>query len=395
MKQHSSQSAGVLVRQGQGEASYRAFVPHLLPPKLDYEAALVRALSEADRALGELAGLGRTMPNPQLLIRPFIRREAVLSSRIEGTQADVSDVYAYEAGQTSSSGARTAPSEADVREVLNYIHALEYGLERIHSLSLSLRLLRELHERLMAGVRGDAATPGEFRRSQNWIGPPGCTLNPARFVPPPVPEMHGALDAFEKYLHQEDEYPPLVRLAFIHYQFEAIHPFLDGNGRIGRLLLSLLLVHWDMLPEPLLYLSAYFERRRQEYYDHLLVVSEGSAWHGWVLFFLRGVAQQARDAVVRAKRLQDLQQEWRQHLIQTQARSALLLLADQLFITPFLTVPQAQQILGMTYPSAKANIDRLVEAGILQRWVDNTYSKMFAAEKILHAVERNSQQLIV
>lgn len=176
----------------------------------------------------------------------------------------------------------------------------------------------------------------------------------------------------------------------IHYQFEAIHPFLDGNGRIGRLLLSLLLVHWDMLPEPLLYLSAYFERRRQEYYDRLLAVSEGGAWRDWVLFFLQGVAQQARDAVVRAKRLQDLQQEWRQRLIQAKARAALLLLADQLFITPFLTVPQAQQMLGMTYPSAKANIDRLVEAGILQQLGGGSYGKLFVADNILQAVEQET-----
>jgi Fic family protein len=212
---------------------------------------LVRTLSDADRALGELAGLGRTMPNPHLLIAPFIRREAVLSSRIEGNQADITDLYAYEAGQLPLfTEVKPVPPEADVKEVGNYVTAMEYGLNRLHTLPVSLRLIRKLHERLTEGVRGERATPGEFRRSQNWIGSPGCTLNDSEFTPPPVPEMHDALDAFEKYLHTENAYHPLLRLAFIHHQFEAIHPFLDGNGRIGRLLISLLLVNWDLLPLP-------------------------------------------------------------------------------------------------------------------------------------------------
>jgi Fic family protein len=296
--------SGRLVRAGEEPAIYWAFVPHPLPPHLPLEPSLVRLLSDADRALGELAGLARTLPNASLLIPPFLRREAVLSSRIEGTRAGLAELYAYEAGQPVS-----PPS--DVREVHNYVRAFEYGLERIHTLPVSLRLLRELHQRLMEDVRGEQATPGEFRRSQNWIGPPGCTLNQAHFVPPPVPEMNEGLDAFEKYIHGDDPSPPLIRLALIHYQFEAIHPFLDGNGRIGRLLISLLLAHWNLLPLPLLYLSAFFERNRQQYYDLLLAVSERGACSDWVSFFLRGVLAQATDANRRAKRLQDLQAEWR------------------------------------------------------------------------------------
>ncbi len=192
--------------------------------------------------MSELAGAGRTMPNPHLLIGPFVRREAVLSSRIEGTQADSADLYAYEVGQLPLPGLEPAPPEDDVREVLNYVRALEYGLARLDSLPVSLRLIRELHERLLAGVRRAYATPGEFRRRQNWIGPVNCTLNDASSVPPPVPQMHEALAAFERYLHDAGVHPPLVRLALGHYQFEAIHPFVDGNGHIGRLLISLLLV---------------------------------------------------------------------------------------------------------------------------------------------------------
>jgi len=379
--------SGQLLKVGQGDAAYWAFVPHPLPPVLPLDAELIRILSDSDRALGELAGLGRAMPNPHLLIGPFVRREAVLSSRIEGTQTDITDLYAYEAGQLPLPGLKPPPPESDVREVLNYVRALEYGLERVTTLPVSLRLIRELHERLMEGVRGAKATPGEFRRSQNWIGRPGCTLNDADFVPPPVNEMYDALDAFEKYLHWGNDYPPLVRLAFIHYQFEAIHPFLDGNGRIGRLLLSLLLVNWNLLPLPLLYLSAYFEHHRQDYYDLLLAVSERGNWREWVGFFLRGVAEQARDTIVRAKRLQDLQLEWRQRLTQARASALLLRLADSLFESPVLTIPDAQRILGVRqYHSAQRNVEKLVAAGILQQAGESSYGRTFLAEEILRAI---------
>jgi Fic family protein len=379
--------SGRIINIGRGDAAYRAFVPHPLPPALDFDAEMVRALSEADRALGELAGLGRAIPNPHLLIGPFIRREAVLSSRIEGTQADIADLYAYEAGQPALPGRKPAPPESDVREVLNYVRAMEYGLERLHTLPVTLRFIRELHERLMEGVRGGRATPGEFRRSQNWIGSPGCTLNEAAYVPPPVPEMTDALYAYEKYLHAENDHPPLARLAFIHYQFEAIHPFLDGNGRIGRLLISLLLAHWNLLPLPLLYLSAFFERRRQDYYDLLLGVSARGAWREWTLFFLRGVAEQSRDANSRAKRLQDLQIEWRQRLSQGRASALPLRLMDSLFEAPSLTIPQAQRILNVTYMSARGNVEKLVQAGILRQMGEGSYGKVFVAEDIIKITE--------
>ncbi len=386
IEQFRTSPSGRLLKIGSGEAAYWAFVPHPLPPTLRFDAELVRTLSDADRALGELAGLGRAMPNPHLLIGPFIRREAVLSSRIEGTQADIADLYAYEAGQLPLPGLKPAPPESDVREVLNYVRAMEYGLERLSTLPVSLRLLCELHERLMEGVRGEQATPGEFRHSQNWIGRPNCTLNDATFVPPPVPEMLEALGTLDKYFHQASELPPLVRLGLIHYQFEAIHPFLDGNGRIGRLLISLLLVNWNLLPLPLLYLSAYFELRRQEYYDLLLVVSERGAWQDWLIFFMRGVAEQARDAVTRAKQLQDLQLEWRKRLTHARASALLLRLADSLFESPLLTIPQAQRILNLTYRSAQLNVEKLIAAGILQSVDDSSYGKSFLAAEILEII---------
>jgi len=377
--------SGKVIQVWQGNPPYAAFVPNPLPPEIAFETELVRALSEADRALGELAGLGRMMPNPNLLIQPFIRREAVLSSRIEGTQTDIQNLYAYEIQHLALFGEKAEELEADAHEVSNYVRALEYGLKRVKKLPVSLRLIRELHEHLMKGVRGERARPGYFRDSQNWIGAPGCALADATFVPPPPPEMNQALDAFEKYLHADDPVPPLVRLACVHYQFEAIHPFLDGNGRIGRLLISLLLSEWNLLPQPLLYLSAYFERRRDTYYDSLLAVSERGAWREWVLFFLQGASEQARDALIKAKKLQDLQHTWHQRV--TQARSSALLprLIDHLFSSPIVTIPRVEKLLKVTYHSAKLNVDKLVEAKILVP-TDARHNKAFIALDILKII---------
>ncbi|NSW79434.1 MAG: Fic family protein [Chthonomonadetes bacterium] len=381
-----------LLRVGSGDIAYWAFVPPPLPPQLTFDRTGLHHLSEADRAIGELAGLARALPNPHLLIKPFMRREAVLSSRIEGTQADLADLYAYEAGQLVLPSLRDADIPSDVREVHNYVLALEYGLERVNTLPVSLRLIRELHEKLMHGVRGEHATPGEFRRSQNWIGPPGCTLNEAVFVPPPVDQMHQALDALEKYIHEPDEYPPLVRLALIHYQFEAIHPFLDGNGRVGRLLITLLMVHWNLLPTPLLYLSAFFEKHRQEYYERLLRVSTHGEWYAWVYFFLRGVTEQARDAVSRARKLQDLREEWRNALQQARASALQIRLIDLLFESPILTIPQAQQYLGVTYRSAQSAIGRMMAIGALEPLDSRRYGKRFIARRILDVLTQDAPE---
>jgi Fic family protein len=377
--------SGKLLRVGQGETAYRAFVPDPLPPSMDWDLALAHELSKADRALGELAGLGRTIPNPHLLIQPFLRREAVLSSRIEGTQTDLADLYVYEAGQLPLPSIKTPPPESDLREVLNYVRALEYGLQRLDKFPVSLRLIREVHERLMKGVRGGHATPGEFRTRQNWIGAPSCTLNEASFVPPLVEEMQTALGGLEHYLHDEDQTPPLARLAYIHYQFEAIHPFIDGNGRIGRLLIILLLVHWNLMPMPLLYLSAYFERNRSQYYDLLMAVSQRSAWREWLVFFLRGVQEQSFDAAQRGKQLQDLQADWQKRLAGVRSARALLL-TNSLFEIPYVTIPQAAKLLNVTYQTADSSIKRLVDAGILKKIGKDSYNKTFAAVDILKII---------
>ncbi len=274
-----------------------------------------------------------------------------------------------------------------MREVANYVTALEYGLGRLKDLPVSLRLIREMHERLMHGVRGEYMTPGEFRRSQNWIGPPGCLLMDATFVPPPVDEMKEALGELEKYLHAPSTLPPLVRLALIHYQFEAVHPFLDGNGRIGRLLLTLLLCAEGLLPQPLLYLSAYFERHRQEYYDLLLGVSQAGRWHDWVMYFLRGVAEQSQDAVKRSSRLLDLRQEYRQKLQSARASALLLQLVDELFSYPAISIARAAKRLDVTPRSAQLNVDRLMDEGILEEATGRKRNRVFIAPGIIRIIE--------
>jgi Fic family protein len=343
---------------------------------------LVEGLSTADRALGELSGLGRSLPNPHLLIIPFTRREAVLSSRIEGTRASLSDLYTYEAIQLSMFAA--AP---DVLEVYNYVRALEYGLDRLRTLPLSLRLLREVHARLMEGGRGEHQTPGEFRRSQNWIGAPNCTLDAAAFVPPPVPEMLEALDAFEKYLYAAPTFPPLVRLGLIHYQFEAIHPFLDGNGRIGRLLITLLTCAWGLLPTPLLYLSAFFEARRQTYYDLLLSVSQRGAWQDWLNFFLQGVAEQALDALTRARHMADLRERYRAQFQGERAAARLLQAVDLLFARPVLSVSQVSEALGVSFVSAQRYVNRLEQAGVLREVTGHARNRVYMADQVLRNLE--------
>jgi Uncharacterized conserved protein len=259
-------------------AGYKSFIPNPLPPQFEWDNALVSSLSRADHILGMLAREGARLPNPHLLMRPFIAREAVLSSKIEGTQATLGEVLAQEAGFV------TGRNPDDLQEVHNYIIALNYGIERLKEFPLSLRLIKEIHEKLMQGVRGSHATPGEFRRSQNWIGIPGCTLNTAKYVPPAPDELMNCLGSFEQFLYDRT-FPPLIHIALCHYQFEAIHPFLDGNGRVGRLLITLLLIERNLLPAPLLYLSAFFEATRDEYYKQLFDLSSRGAWHNWFSYF--------------------------------------------------------------------------------------------------------------
>ena len=366
-------------RTVRGRGGYRAFVPAPLPPPIAWDVDLVGALSRADQAIGRLAGEGRRLPNPHLFISPFVHREAVLSSRIEGTRTTLGELLAARAGVPSGS------DPADLHEVGNYVTALEYGLGRLDTLPLSLRLLREIHERLMRGVRGDTATPGEFRRSQNWIGPLGCSLRDATYVPPPVDELMACLDALERFLHDE-KLPPLAHAALAHAQFEAIHPFLDGNGRIGRLLVTLLLVVRHVLPSPLLYLSAWFEATREEYYAHLLAVTRDGAWEPWLVYFLTGVCTQAEDALARIQDIDDLHERWQEELAGTQSGRPEQVL--RLFVeNPFRTARGIAQELDVAYTTARRAIDRLEEAGIVSLVGAGKRNRVYCARAMLDILE--------
>lgn len=311
-------------------------------------------LSDADRALGRLAGTGRLLPNPHLLVQPYITREALASSRIEGTQASLSDVFDAQARDLA---------EGPVREVTNYIAALDRGLDLLATLPVSRRLLCEVHGVLLADVRGQERMPGEVRRSQNWIGSPDNRPETALFVPPAVEDMEVAFSDLERFIHDDALIPPLIKIAMVHYQFETIHPFLDGNGRLGRLLIAFLLVERQLLPQPLLYLSAYFERRRGDYYDRLQGVRERGELREWLNFFLTGVTEQAVDAVTRAERLVDLREDYRVRLIGDRSRAVEVV--DLVFQNPVLTTNRIAAQLGMTIQSALNHVRRLEREGIV------------------------------
>ncbi|HVN54910.1 MAG TPA: Fic family protein [Anaerolineaceae bacterium] len=380
-KQYRSQEAGRAILTPMG---YWAFLPGPLPPKINWSSNLVSTLSEAERDLSRLATLISAYPFPGLLIQPFIRNEAVISSRIEGTQASLLDLYTYETAQLSF-----LERTGDVREVYNYVRAMDYGLERLKTLPVSLRLIREIHAKLMENVRGGALTPGEFRRSQNWIGPVGSTPSTAPYVPPPVEEMHLALDLLDKFIHNDTDMPPLVRTALIHYQFAAIHPFLDRNGRVGRLLIVLLLCEWGLLSQPLLNLSAYFERYRQEYYDMLLAVSQKGAWETWLRFFLRGIGEQARESVVRMERLREIRAKYQPVVDRERNAARMGAVLDFLFSRPVLSVRQAADGVGIPFKTARAYLAKLERAGVLREITGYARNRIFQADEILRAVQGN------
>jgi Fic family protein len=359
--------------------AYSAFVPATLPPSLEWTPRLIGVLSEADRLIGRLAGEGGRLPNPHILMRPFVRREAVLSSKIEGTQATLGELLAAEAG------AAVERSPEDLREVGNYVAALEHGISLLKELPLCVRLVRELHTKLMEGVRGQHAAPGVFRTTQNWIGKPGSTLATATFIPPPPGEVEPSLTAWEKFLH-ESNLPPLVTIALAHYQFEAIHPFLDGNGRVGRLLITLFLIERKILPTPLLYLSAFFEAARRDYYGSLRGVSERGAWHEWLEYFLEGVARMSEDALSRATRINDLLASWQTKLAGQSTNTPLRVLG-LLAANPFVTITGAANQLNLAFTTAQRAIDRLEQNGIVQQVSDAKRDRVYCAQALLNILE--------
>jgi Fic family protein len=378
-EEFTAKAPGQLVVAPQG---HLAFVPDPLPPELDLNHATINLLADAERAVGELNGLGRRgLPNPHLLISPFLRQEAVLSSRIEGTTANLEDLLLFEAAPSSD------PARSDEHEVANYVAALELGFSLLERMPISLRLIREVHARLMEDVRGQEKRPGEFRQIPVLIGHHGATLATARFVPPPVMEMREALDDLERYVgERRDDLPFLIQLALVHYQFETIHPFADGNGRLGRLLIALQLEERRYLAQPLLYLSAYFERQRDAYRDHLLDVSRRGAWTQWIDFFLLGVAEQARNTIDTSDRLLDLREQY-QSWARVETRSGnLATLVDFLFERPVVSIADVMERLSVTRRAANQLVQRLVAREMLVEVTGRQRNREFAAREILGVI---------
>jgi len=369
----ASARAGRYVSQPTG---YRAFMPAPLPPDppVRLGGQLQSLLSQADRALGRLDGSIQTLPNPDLFVFMYVRKEAVLSSQIEGTQSSLQDLLAAEAQIFDPARPR------DVSEVVNYVGAMHYGLQRLAELPVSVRLIREIHAELLRGVRGSRLTPGELRRSQNWIGPSGCTLNEAAFVPPPPEEIAGTLSAWEEFLHQEDDIPLLIKIGLAHAQFETIHPFLDGNGRMGRLLITFLLCERSVLMKPVLYLSYYFKQHRSEYYDQLQAIRDTGDWEGWLAFFLHGVAEASAQATATARHIMDLRETHRALIVEHLRRKAGNghRVLEYLYEQPIVSVNEIREVTGTSYPAANDLVHRLVDIGLLSEITGRRRNRRFA-----------------
>lgn len=368
--------AGRFITQPEG---YAAFIPKPLPPDppLALEAGLLNLLEGAVAELGRLDGVAKVIPDPDFFVSMYVRREAVLSSQIEGTQSTLEDLLELELETENRD------PYSDAYELANYVRAMNFGLDRIKALPLSLRLIREIHRELLRDGRGSKATPGEFRRTQNWIGPQGASLKQATFVPPPVPDMKRALHDFEGFLHADGRYPMLIEVGLAHAQFETIHPFVDGNGRVGRLLNIFLLVHRGILRQPLLYLSYYFKLHQTEYYDRLMAVRLAGDWEGWIRFFLRGVIQTAQEAAETAEKLFELRESHRALILDKNLGQNGLMLLSHLFQRPLVNINLVTLLLDSTFPTASRLVAGFEELGLLQEITGQKRSRMFRYEPYL------------
>jgi Fic family protein len=386
MKEKVVPRAGSYITQ---PAGHRAFIPKPLPPdfSLNMDPDLQVLLSAADRAIGRLDAATELLPNPDLFVAMYVRREAVFSSQIEGTEASLEDLLEFEAE------AARRGKEADVQEVVNYVRAMNYGLERLRELPLSLRLIREIHIELLKGTRGANREIGEFRRSQNWIGPPGCKISEAVFVPPPPHEVVPAMGELEQFLHDETPMPPLIKCGLSHAQFESIHPFLDGNGRIGRLLIAFLLCWRGVLQRPLLYISDYFKRHRQEYYDRLQQVRDHDDWEGWMQFFLEGVRTVSLEATHTAHRVQSMRDEHRELIgREIKGTTAGFVLLDHLFQMPMVTANQVAQVIGRTFPVANNLLESFSQLGLLTEITGQRRNRIYAYHPYLDLFEGTNRR---
>ena len=378
--------AGKYVKQPLG---YRAFIPNPLPPNppIKYDGELRSLLSQADRALARLDGVTTVLPNPELFVGMYVKKEALLSSQIEGTQASLEGVLKFEADITPSEDIN------EIKEVINYIKAINYGIERLKELPMSNRLIKEIHKILISGTRGSNKTPGEFRQSQNWIGPAGANLNEATFVPPPpylVPELMSDL---EKFMHRKDDIPPLVKAALIHAQFETIHPFLDGNGRVGRLLLTFYLYWQGVLTKPLLYLSFYFKKHREEYYNLLMKVRLNGEFEEWIKFFLKGVVEVSNEATTAAKEIITLKEDLIKMLIERKIGSGYAVgLVELLFSMPIVTSKDVQNKLGIKSKDTLGKLlEKFVKVSIIEEVSGKKRYKKYMFSEYIDIIKRGDR----
>ena len=368
---------------------FNTFVPNKLPPDppIQFDAEMQSLLSLADRKLGRLDGITQILPNPDLFVAMYVRKEAVLSSQIEGTQASFADVLSAEYNQVEDQ------RRDDIGEISNYVSAMNWGLERLDDFPLSLRLIREIHQKLLQNTRGSHRNPGEFRTSQNWIGPAGCTLKDATFVPPSVPDMEKALGDLENYIYEDDQMPALVKIALIHAQFETIHPFLDGNGRMGRLLITFWLCQQEILTKPLLYLSYFFKQNRAEYYDRLMDVRKKGKWEEWIKFFLRGVAETSDESTKSAKEILELQKRCSDILLRKEGNNShYQMLLNDLFEKPFIQRNDVMTVLNVSNPTAGAIIDVFCDSKILYDLTPRrSRNKLYAFSEYINILNKGTE----
>lgn len=370
--------SGKLMKNKNGHTT---FLPDYLPPTITYDPSLITFANEASNQLGQLSGIGTLLPNPDLIIRPYVYREAVLSSKIEGTQASILDLFRFQSGAKESTDEK---GQKRIVEVINYVSAMHECLKKINNKeNVNLKMITDAHKMLLSGVRGQDLEPGVIRTIQNWIGPEGTKIVDATYVPPPPEYVNDLLLDLEKFINEPPSYmPPLIQCAIMHYQFEAIHPFGDGNGRIGRLLVPLVLSERKLLSQPILYLSAYIEQNKSRYYQALLEVSQKSKWNEWIHFFLMAVITQATDAVTRIKKLMELRTQYERKLREKKASASVILLNDLLFANPLVTIPKASDYLQITYPPAKKAIEYLMSIGILREFEGKERNRIFIAHEI-------------
>jgi len=377
-----STRTGTTINQPTG---YYCFVPHKIykkSPEINIDRELLQLIAESERELGQLNGITKLLANPELFVAFYVRKEAVLSAQIEGTQCSLDEVI-----KIDEKTKQTMP----IMEVVNYVAAMDFGLEEIKKLPMSIRLINSIHEKLLKAVRGSERQPGEFKRQQNWIGPAGCSLNEAVFVPPPPDMMIELMGDLENYYHADDGYPLLIKAAILHAHFETIHPYIDGNGRLGRLLTTFMLCEKKILDEPLLYLSLFFKEYRSDYYDLLMDVRFKGDWESWIKFFLRGVRKTSIEARETVCELIDLEQQHKKILAEKYAKYSLTnKFYDLLCEKPIISIPEAQKRLNTTYPTMKKTFDNFLEADILAPYDSKKANRTYSYRKYLEILRRGT-----